>query len=709
MFPSFLFRFKNSFLLFFAVFIISNLPAQINKQNIEIVRDQWGVPHIYGKTDAETTYGLAWATCEDDFATVQRMLLATKSRMGEVDGKNGALLDFFSFISGATDIVDTLYEKSFSPEYKKIVDAYVEGVNDYAAAYPRELFLKDFFPVTSKDVVAQYILTNMFLANVYIDIQKIFQRNISDYEINVPSGSNAFALDSSRTTDGKTYLAVNSHQPLEGLFSWYEVHLISEEGLNILGGTFPGGMSVFHGTNDKLGWACTINTPDLDDVYKLQMNPKNHLQYWFNDHWETLQVRKKTVKVKLGKIKIPITKTFYWSKYGTTLKNKDGFYSVRFPANMDIRGCEQLYEMNKAKSFTAWRNCMRKVGFPGINFIYADRTDTIFYVSNGQFAYRNPKYDWKKVLPGNTSETLWSSKFHPFDSLPQVLKPQSGYLLNTNNSCFEVTRTCDNPNGICYDPTFGFGNERNNRSIMGHYFFDAQPKFTYEDFKCVKYDCTYNDSFYDHGLQNARIIFDIKPEKYPDIADALVLLKQWNRRSDVNNMQAALVTFSMYPLIDKIIARGTMYEANNFTEKEYVQAIRSAKKHMLKYFGSLAVPLGDVQKHARGNVELPIGGMPEVIAANVTQPYKNGMRRTNVGESYIQLVRYSADTVEIETVNAYGSSAKPGSVHYTDQMKMFAEQKLKPMTMNREKIYNEAESIYHPGEKPARKTVKNVP
>src|ERR1039458_1691901 len=112
----------------------------------------------------------------------------------------------------------------------------------------------------------------------------------------------------------------------------------------------------------------------------------------------------------------------------------------------------------------------------------------------------------------------------------------------------------------------------------------------------------------------------------------------------------------MYHLIDKITAKGNEYENNRCAEKEYAEALRFAKHHMLKYFGSLTVPLGQVQKHVRGNVELPLGGCPEVLAATVSQPYKNGMRRTFVGESYIQLARFSKDTVEIESINAYGAS-----------------------------------------------------
>lgn len=683
-------------LLFFLMFAGLNTHAQVNPNDVEIVRDKFGVPHIFGKTDAATTYGLAWAHSEDDFKTIQKMLLAVKGRLAEVEGKDGAILDMLSFISGASEVVDSLYGQSFTPAYQKLIEAYTQGINEYAATHAGELLRPGLFPVTTHDVIAQNVLTEMLLTNVYIDIMKIFKGSIKDYEGNLPSGSNAFALNSTRTKDGKTYLAINSHQPLEGLFSWYEAHLVSEEGLNILGGTFPGGMSIFHGTNEHLGWACTLNHPDLSDVYKLEMNPKNKLQYKFDGEWQTLRKRKITVKVKLGVVRIPVTKTFYWSKYGTTIKNKDGFYSVRFPANMSLKASEQLYRMNKAKSFSEWQEDMRMGAFPGVNFIYADRTDTIYYVSNGQFGPRNPAYNWLNVLPGNTSKTLWQMPFCAYDSLPQVLNPKSGYLLNTNNSCFTVSGAGDNPDPKNYSPTWGFGPETNNRSIMGHALIGKKEKFDYDEFKCVKYDCGFNDSLYSYSLTNTSLMFKLDPKKYPDLADAIQVINKWNRQSDVNNKEAALVVSAMYPLIGKIRDAAREYESNTFTEKEYVWALREGKKHMLKYFGSLTVPLGDVQKHARGNVVLPIGGMPDVLAATITQPYKDGMRRTMVGESYIQLVRFSKEAVEIETVNAYGASSNPGSPHYTDQMQMFVDKKLKPMTLDRKAIYSTAESVYHP-------------
>ena len=290
-----------------------NVKSQVNPVNVEIVRDGWGVPHIFGKTDAEVAYGLAWATAEDDFETVQHLFLAAKGRLGEVTGKNGALLDFMGRITQVQEEVEKRFDESFSPAYLKYMEGYVQGLNKFAETHPKEVLRKGLFPVTAKDLVACNNLTLVFLTNVYVEIQQIFARSIVLYERdirydgNLPDGSNAFAFAPTKTEDGHTYLAINSHQPLEGLFSWYEAHLVSEEGMNILGGTFPGGANIFHGVNEYLGWAATLNHPDLCDVYKLEMHPKKKNRYKFDDAYLELEPFKATVKVKVGPIRIPIT------------------------------------------------------------------------------------------------------------------------------------------------------------------------------------------------------------------------------------------------------------------------------------------------------------------------------------------------------------------------------------------------------------------
>lgn len=690
-----------------ALFALSQSVAfsQINPKNVEIVRDMWGVPHIFGKSDADVAYGLAWATCEDDFETLQHLLLASNGRLGEVTGKNGVILDFMGHIAQVKTQVDELYEGSFSAEYLAYLQAYVDGINKYAENNPGEILRKNLFPIDDKDVLQANTLTLVLLTSVYVEIQQVFSRSISlfeknlTYDGNLPDGSNAFAFNKNKTKDGHTYLAINSHQPLEGLFSWYEAHLVSEEGMNILGGTFPGGASAFLGVNEHLGWAATLNHPDLCDVYKLEMHPKKKLMYKFDDGYEKLEVVKAKAKVKLGPIRLPITKKFYRSKHGIVLKNKDGYYALRFPANLDIAGSEQLYWMNKAKSFDEFNEILAEGHFAGTNNVYADGEGNIQYISLGQFPYRDPSYDWLSVLPGNTSKTLWEPKFHPFSDLARYVNPSSGYVFNTNGTPFFATSPEDNIDPLTINKTFGYQDptKMNNRTIRSRDLIGQYDKVNWEDFKAIKYDQGFNENFETFNVNNMSLIAALSVEKYPDLKEALEVINSWDHSADVDDENAALIVFTFNELTEIIMSTGMQYESNSFTEEEYVKALRSAVKHMKKHFGTLKVKLGDVQKHVRGDKELPMGGAPDVLAAIMSKPHKNGKLKTFVGESFIMLVDFDENgTPRIETVNAFGASNKPDSPHYTDQMELWTQQKTKSMTLNREEVYKNAEQIYHP-------------
>lgn len=679
--------------------------SQINPHDVEIVRDNWGVPHIFGKTDADVAYGLAWATAEDDFVTIQHLFLAANARLGEVTGKNGALLDFMGRITQVQEEVDKRFDSSFSPEYLKYLNAYAEGLNKFAENHPKEVLRKGLFPISAKDVVKCNTLTLVFLTNVYVEIQQIFTRSIVLYERdirydgNLPDGSNAFAFAPSKTADGHTYLAINSHQPLEGLFSWYEAHLVSEEGMNILGGTFPGGANIFHGVNEYLGWAATLNHPDLCDVYKLEMHPTDKLKYKFDDEYLELEPFKAQVKVKVGPIRIPITRKFYRSVYGPTIKNKDGYYSLRFPATMDLAGTEQLYWMNKAANYKEYQDALELGHFPGTNNVYADNEGNIQYMSLGLFPYRDTTYDWLSVLPGNTSKTLWKEEFHHVSDLPRYTNPKSGYLFNTNGTPFFATTPDENLRQEDFNPTFGYQDEtkKNNRTIRAHNLISQYDKVSWEDFKNIKYDRGFNKKFETFNINNMELIKQLSIVKYPDLEEALQVIKDWDHQADVNDKESALIILTFNLLAEEIMSQGLQYASNSFTEEQYVDALRKASKHMKKHFGSLRVPLGDVQKHVRGEKELGVGGAPDVLAALMSKPYKKGKLKSFVGDSYIILVDFREDELpRIETVNAYGASNRPESPHYTDQMELWVNQKTKSMSLKKEDAYKNAERIYHP-------------
>ncbi len=679
---------------------------KINPSDVTIVRDQWGIPHIYGKTDADAAYGLTWANAEDDFKSLQQPFCAIRGRAGEVLGIDGAAFDVIAFLLDLDKVVGADFYKELSPEFMKILSASAQAINDYAAANPKEVLLKKgLFPITERDIVQTYVIGSALMSNAAFDFAKIIEEELSnEFSRKMEQrGSNAWAFSKNKTQEGTTWMISNSHQPLEGFLSWYEAHVNSEEGWNMLGAKFSTGVSLFVGTNENLGWTHTVNWPDLSDIYQLTMHKDKKEHYQFDGEWLPLEKKKFKFKVKIGPLKIPISKTYYFSKYGATIKNKDGYFAVRMSATMNFKAAEQWFYMNKAQNFKEFKEALNMQGIGSLSLIYADKEDNIFFLSNGLFPERSPEYNWKGIVAGNTNETLWEADFYSLKDLPQIENPSCGYVFNMNNTPFSATCAPENVKVEDIEKTMGFRTQETNRSLrfielMKEY---EKGKISYEEFKKIKYDTQYaTATFYSAGIQNMDRILELDPEQYPDIKDILAKLRNWNRSSDVDNEDAPVASLMLNYIVRELSKRVRMFEVNNIPDEMLVKALRFSKKHLKKHFGSINIPLGKLQKHVRGEVEYPMQGLPENLAAMTYEPHKKGRLKAYAGESYIQLVQYDENGVKsIESVSPYGASAHEDSPHYTDQMELFVQQKLKKMTLDKEEIFKNAKRIYHPGEK----------
>ncbi len=662
--------------------------AQINPSKIDIIRDKYGVPHIFGKTDPEVAYGLAWAHAEDDFTTIQQSLLAGKAMLAQYQGKRGASIDYIVHLLRIPELVEERYESDLAPDFKKLLEGYCAGLNAYAAKHPKEVLLKKAFPVTPKDMVQYSVLQLCVLSGADKALAAIFGGTVPLLENYKTQGSNAFAFNSNKTTDGNVYLAINAHQPLEGPVAFYEAHLSSEEGWNILGANFPGAPSILHGVNEHLGWAHTVNEPDKLDVYQLEINPENKTQYKFDGKWEILEERVAHLKVKLAGLKINVKKKAYWSKYGPTIITDRGTFSIRMPAQMDIRGLEQWYRFNKAKNFTEFKAAVNMKAIPGYNIVYADKYDTIYYISNGRIPIRDKNFNWKTTLPGNTSATLWN-QLHPIDALPQVLQPKSGFVYNTNHSPFHSTEGPENP--IVRDITMGYETLENNRSKRFEEMLKPLNKVSYEDFKRIKFSRQFPSNFY--FPYNIDTLFMLDETKYTDIADLISNLKSWNKIADAESIGAGTFFMITHTVYDN---RALYLKQKTITENQSVEILRAAKNKMLAGFNRTNLQLGDIQKLVRGNVALPLPGLPDVLAPMYSLPYKDGMYKGNQGDAYIELVRFTKDGPMIESINVYGASARKDSPHYTDQMEMYVNQQTKKMTLDKATVYQQAVKKYNP-------------
>jgi acyl-homoserine-lactone acylase len=669
------------------------LQAQIDPERITIARDSFGTPHVFAPTDAEVAYGFAWASAEDDFETMQLQLLPIKGLTGLVKGKQGAIFDVAVHLLDPHTVVDTRYEKEVPADFKGILQAYAEGANAFAAAHPQQVLHKDLFPVSPKDILKGYVVGLSLLSGANRDLAMVLQEKVAEQE----RGSNAFAISARKTTDGKTYLAINSHQPLEGLNAWYEAHLCSEEGWNMLGATFIGGVSLFVGVNEYLGWAHTVNYPDLTDVYRLQMHPKRKDTYRFDGQWLQLEPYPVKVRIKLfGLIPIGLKRKYYRSRHGVCMRTREGVFAFKTSAPTTLKAAEQWYRMNRATHFQEFRKALEMQGVVSTNIVYADVEDNIYYLSNGHFPRRDPAFDWKGILPGDTSATLWQD-FYPLDSCPQVLNPPSGYVFNCNHTPFFSSGPGDSPDPAQVPATMGYKapGDLTNRAVRFDELIQGYDKLSWEDFLRIKYDQAYSKPL--KAYPKLEGLFHLSPEAFPEVAESLKLLQDWDRVADTQSEAASLFILLLHRLDDVLTDDKSLVEGDELTPEVMAEAIAWAEAYLRKHFGRSRVPLGKVQQLSRGDRSLPFGGGPDVLAAISSRLQKGGGLRPVAGESYISLVRFSEEGPEIETINPYGASALPESPHYTDQMDLFVRQARRKMTLDKAIVLRQAVRVYHPG------------
>ncbi len=663
-----------------------------NKE-VTIYRDQWGVPHIHGLTDEDVAYGLAWVSCEDDFITIQEQLLAVKGNLGQVKGRDGALADFAIQFMGIRDYARRNMH-TLSDATQKLIRGYVNGANAYILAHPESVLSSTIYPIEDYDLVTGYLMGMVEISGASSDLRKLADGSIvKELHTGLEKGSNAIAISARITDERETFLAVNSHQPMEGWYSWYEAHLVSDEGMNILGGTFPGGATIFHGVNEYLGWAQTVNHADFSDIYKLVMHPEKKFYYEMDGDYFPLKRKVIRAWVKLwGPIQIPITRNIYESKFGITFRIGEDFYAWRYQAREAVKSIEQWYAMNRARNFDEFKAALNINGIACTNIVYADAADNIYYISNGIQPKRSPEYNWQSVLPGNTRKTLWTDEYWPVDSLPQVLNPSSGYVFNTNNTPFSSSADDENP---VYEERFGpmgykHPCEENNRSLRLQELLDGNSHLSYREFLNIKFDQTYPISLRADPYDEETLL-QLDPLTHDSIRTAIDILASWDRNTNKENRGAALFLLARERLRLSYIRNGQV------EDQDYAGAISKAGQELLAKFGRMDVPLGEIQRHRRADVDLPLGGGSDVLAAIYCREDDDGRYRAFSGESYIMMARFGENELPVlETINAYGARNLSDNPHYTDQMQLFVNQQLKSMTLDMDVVKAAAVEQYHP-------------
>ncbi len=665
----------------------------IRTDKITIARDAYGVPHIFAPTDPEVAYGLAWAHAEDDFTTIQTLMLTGKGKLATYLGAKGAPIDYVvGLLNTKATVVAQMNQ--MDPAFLQLVNGYLMGLEAYAKAHPDKVLNKHVFPIT----IEEYLSATVFSVAVFCGVDKALPKILNGTIPALPGftgeGSNSIAVHATKSATGENMLLINAHQPIEGATAFYEAQLQSEEGWNILGGLFPGAPLIFHGTTPNLAWAHTVNLQDKIDVYQLETDKAHPGKYKVDGDWLTLEKRK--IKLSIKGIPFPISKMAYTSIYGPTAVTPEGkYFSMRLPALMDAGALQQWYAMNKAQNFTQFKAALTQNHLPMFNIIYADKRDTIFYISNGKMPYRNAdtNYHWNSTVPGNTLATLWT-KFKPLSALPQYLNPKSGYLFNTNHSPFMATAENENLNPANFDAYDGYELTHNNRSRRAKDLIDQLDKISYADLKRIKFDRQLPAKILFPYGYTADTLFLLDENKYPKYASLITSLKKWDHKA-VAESNGALIYNLAYYHVPKIMKD---HKNEKLTTEEAIETYAYIYDFLMKNYNRLDVSLGEMQRLVRGEENWPQGGMPDVLAAVQTEPFGSAQRKMNSGDAYIEFVRFPKDggLPLIESVNTFGASSVKGSKHFADQRTLYQAQSLKKMSMDKEEVLKNAESIYHP-------------
>lgn len=665
--------------------------------DVEIVRDEFGVPHINGKTDADTAYGLAYAHSEDDFQTIEEVVAMTRGRYGALAGQDGAKVDYVYHLLGVRDTVERRYAE-IPADVRAMLEAYAAGLNHYAAKHPQEVRLSKLFPVNGKDIVAGFVLRGPFFYGLDSYIGKLSEGEDPpkesaaamtpigrDPEMN---GSNAWAVAPSRMADGKTWLISNSHQPLEGQVAWYEAVVHSGEGLDMAGALFPGSPFVLLGHNRNLGWTNTVNRPDLVDIYRLVLNEAGD-RYRYDGKWLPLQEKRVWLPVRFGWFTVPVPQTVYRSVHGPVIRNAKGSFAIRYAGIDNVKAVEQYYRNTKARNWEEWTRSMSTGGITGTNFIYADKTGRIAYVYNALFPDRKPGFDYTKILPGDVSAPVWKGPV-PFDRFPKIVAPASGFVQNANNTPYLAAGPGSELDPLKQSPYLGIELGMTNRGIQGTALMMADRSITPEELVAIKMDTRYARSSWVKGWIDSLLAADVKGD--PKLAEAQKLLATWDWSSDGKGRADALA--------EGLIRRAARANYRGEPLPDAAATLKDVVGEFQKRFGRIDPALGDIQRLRRGKVDLPLTGGTDTLRAttmwDTDQP--DGKMRVRHGDSFIMLVRWDkAGQVVSESIQPYGAATnRPQSPHYTDQMKLYVAGKYKPVHFEWADALKNAKRRYRP-------------
>lgn len=709
---SFVVLFASIYFVFWATAPRSEDPAQyqilVDKYNVNIVRDKYAVPHIFGARDVDAAFGLAYAHAQDDFKTMQDILLVTRGKLATLHGVDAAKTDYLVQFMGVWDVVNAGYDHRINQQTRDHAQAYADGVNYYASENPNDI-AAGLLPVTGKDIVAGFTFkTPLFygfdqaVAAVVegrygTGLDKLAHLQVTDSP-QPDLGSQGIAIAPTRSNDGYTRLLVNSHQPLTGPVAWYEARVKTDEGWDMAGSTFPGAPVILHGHGPTLGWASTVNKPDLVDVYQLTLNPNNEDQYLLDGVWRDFEIKDAAIDVTFwGPIRWTFHEAIYRSAHGPVFKTENGAFAIRWAGMDEMRTLEEMLAMNKARTQADFEAALSMTASPSINHVYADKDGNIAHYYNAMMPKR-PKggtfsaIDWLGLVPGDQSELIWQG-YYPFERMPRTVNPPSGFVYNANNTPYRSSVGEGQAKPHDYETSMGIQTNMTNRALRIEALFGQDEAISREDLHRYKYDNRYaKGSVVDQVIKR---LLSMSFESERELQVGQKLLQNWDLATDAESRMAALGVLTTSPFV--------MANMRDEVEPNLTDAFKDSLTLLQKHFGRIDPKWGEVNRLVRGDKSWPLSGAPDVLRAVYgVFDEETGYQKATAGDSYIMFVEWApGGELSSHTIHNFGSATLDAkSNHYDDQAPIFASEKERYLPLDMVKLMAEKTSEKQIGKGP---------
>lgn len=695
-------------------------------QQVTIIRDNWGIPHIYGKTDADAVFGLLYAQCEDDFKRIELNYIEKLGRLSEIKGQSVLFNDLE--IRLLIDAEDAKSDYKKAPLWlKKLLNSYADAINFYLHKHPevKPALLTHFepwYPLLWTDGSIGAIST----ADLSTAELKAFYSGNNDKvayverEKNVQTGSNGFAFAPSKTADGNSILYINPHTTF---YFRPEVQVTSEEGLNAYGAVTWGQFFVYQGFNENCGWMHTSSNVDVADMYAEKITKKKGKLFYEFDK-KLLPVIEKEITINYTEKGKLIAKkiTTYFTNNGPIMAKRDGKWISLKSMNRSMNSLIQSWVRTKSKNFEDYKKAMDIKANTSNNTVYADNKGNIAYWHGNFVPVRDKTLNWSKVIDGSQSATQWKG-LHDVNETVHLYNPSNGWIQNCNSTPYTAAAE-KSPKKENYLPYMAPDGE-NFRGINAVRIFSKGEKYTLDKVIADGYDRKL--SIFEVLIPSLISVFEknIKPTdpEYSDLIEPITLLKNWDYYASENSVATALAVewaYKLDPIIQKAyIDEGEMDQVENTkqfaktaTVKQLIPQLQSTLQELKTKWGTWQVAWGEINRFQRTNgaidlkyddtkPSLPIAFGPSTwgsLPAFKSSYQNNSKKRYGYnGNSFVCAVEFGTK-IKAKSLLAGGNSGDETSKHFYDQAEMYQKGNFKEVSFYKEDVLKNAERTYHPGE-----------